>query len=200
MEDNKVCDFADTVLVKLSEVGQGLSSSCSEKHSPHTLCFAIFNGTSYELKTSIHKWLRSIVLRFVFTFMYLDWHSSLELRDHLLDELDDLKVVFKFVDVTLNLVNVLALLGYELFVVHDILFNRIEEQMHGFFLLSLDHSNILCESFNIFWFVDLDFVIYALLDQILNSSFCLITELHSCRVWQGEWLLVLVQVNEVREI
>ena len=114
--------------------------------------------------------------------MHLDWHGSLELRDHFLDKSDDLKVVFKLVNVILNLVNVLALLGHELLVVHDILFNSIEEQMHGFFLLSFDHSNVLRECFNIFRFVDLDFVVFALLDQILNSSLCLVTELHSCRV------------------
>ena len=181
-------------------MGQGLSSSRSEKHSSHTFCFPIFDCTSNELKAAIHKWLRSVVLCFVFTFMHLDRHGSLELRDHFLDKSDDLKVVFKLVNVILNLVNVLALLGHELLVVHDILFNSIEEQMHGFFLLSFDHSNVLRKGFNIFRFVDLDFVVFALLDQILNSSLCLVTELHSCRVRQGEWLLVLVQINEMREI
>ena len=177
-----------------------MSSSCSEKHSPHTLHFTIFDCTSNELKSAVHKWLGSIILCLVLPFMYLDWHGSLELRDHLLHKLDDLKVVFELVDVILYLINVLALFGNELFIIHDILFNSIEEQVHGFFLLSLNRSNVLREGFNISRLIDLDFVVFALLDQILNSSLCLVTELHSCRVWQAEWLLVLVQINEVREI
>ena len=115
--------------------------------------------------------------------MNLDWHGSLELRDHLLDKLDDLKVIFELVNVTLYLIDVLALLGYELLIVHNILFNSVKEQMHGFLLFCLNRGNVFSEGFNISRLIDLDFVVFALLDQILNSSLCLVTELHSCRVW-----------------
>ena len=183
MEDNKVRDFLYTFLIECSEVCQGLSSSCSEKHSPHTFHFTIFDCTGNKLKSSIHEWLRSIILCLILTFMNLDWHSSLELRDHLLDKLDDLKVIFELVNVTLYLIDVLALLGYELLIVHNILFNSVKEQVHGFLLFSLNRGNVLSEGFNISRLIDLDFVVFALLDQILNSSLCLVTELHSCRVW-----------------
>ena len=107
-------------------MGQSLSSSRSEKHSSHALSFAIFDCTSDELKISLYKWLLSINLSFVFTFMHTNWHGSLKLRDHLLDKFDDLKIVFKLVDVRLHLVNGLALFSHKLFVVHDILFNSVE--------------------------------------------------------------------------
>ena len=96
--------------------------------------------------------------------MHTNWHGSLKLRDHLLDKLDDLKIVFKLVDVRLHLVNGLALFSHKLFVVHDILFNSVEEQMHGFLLLSLNRGNVLCKCLHIGWSVDLDFVVFALLD------------------------------------
>ena len=96
--------------------------------------------------------------------MHTDWHGSLKLRDHLLDKLDNLKIVLKLVNVRLHLVNGLALFGHKLFVVHDILFNSVKEQMHGFLLLSLNRSNVLCKCFHICWPVDLDFVVFALLD------------------------------------
>jgi len=132
--------------------------------------------------------------------MNSDWHGTLKLRDHLLHKLDDLEIIFKFVNVRLHFINGLALFGNKLFVVHNILFNSVKEKMHGFLFLSLNRGNVLSKRFNIDWLVDLDFVIFALLDQILNSSLCLVAELHSGRVWKSKWLLVLVHINEVREI
>ena len=95
--------------------------------------------------------------------MYTDRHGSLELWDHLLDKLNDLKIVFKLVNVRLHFINSSALFSNELFIVHYILFNSIKEQMHGFLFLGLNRSNVLCESFNICGLVDLDLVILALL-------------------------------------
>ena len=96
--------------------------------------------------------------------MYTDWHGPLKLRDHLLDKLDDLKIVLKLVNVRLHLVNGLALFSHKLFVVLYILFNSVKEQMHCFLLLSLNRGNVLRKSFLICWPVDLDFVVFALLD------------------------------------
>ena len=181
-------------------MSQGLSSGCSEKHSPHTLGFTISDCAGDELQVSIHKWFLHIHSGFIIALVYADWHGSLELRDHLLNKFDDLEIVLELVDVLLHLIDSLALLGDKLLVVLDVLLNSIEEQMHGFLLLRLNRGNVLGESFNIRRLVDLDLVVLALLDQILDSPLCLVAELHPRCVGQRERILVLVQVDEVREV
>ena len=114
--------------------------------------------------------------------MNFAWQGSLELRYHLLDELYDLTVVFKFVDVRLHFLDSLTLFSDKLLVILDVLLDRIEEQMHGLFLFGLNRGNVFSESIDIRWLVDLDFVVFALLDQVADSPFCLVTQLHSHRV------------------
>ena len=99
LEDDEVGDFASTILVELLEVSQSLTSRGSEKHSSHTVRFTIFDCASNELKVSVHKRLLHFDLVFPVSVVHTDWHSTLELRDHILDKLDDLKIILEFVDI-----------------------------------------------------------------------------------------------------
>ena len=69
--------------------------------------------------------------------------------------------------------------------------------MHSFLFLCLDCGNVLSESVDILRLVDLDSVVSALLNKILDSSLCLVTKLHSCRIRKVECILISVQVDEV---
>lgn len=96
--------------------------------------------------------------------MDASWLGTLELWGHGLNELDDLEVVCELVDVGLHLVNSLALFRDKLLVVKDVLFNSIEEEVHGLLLLLLDGGDVSGENVDIGWLVDLDVVLLALLD------------------------------------
>ena len=80
------------------------------------------------------------------------------------------------------------------------MFNSVEEQVHGFLLLILNLGNVLCERIDILWLIDFDTVLLAFLDEILDSPLSLIAELYSCCIGQGESILVLVQVDEMRKV
>ena len=111
------------------------------------------------------------------------WLSSFEHWVHCLDELDDLLVVLELVNVRFHLIDGLALLGNKLLVIHDVLFNSVEEQVHGFLLLLLNRGNVPRESLNVGWLVNLDIVVLALLDEELNSPLRLVAEFYPRCVW-----------------
>ena len=72
--------------------------------------------------------------------------------------------------------------------------------MHSFFLLGFDSGDVLCESVDILRLVNFNFVIFALLDQILDSPFCLVTKLDAGRIRKVECVFVFVQVDEVSQV
>ena len=72
--------------------------------------------------------------------------------------------------------------------------------MHSFFLLGFDCGDVLCESVDILRLVNFNFVILALLDQILDSPFCLVTKLDAGRIRKVECVFVFVQVDEVSQV
>ena len=72
--------------------------------------------------------------------------------------------------------------------------------MHSFFLLGFDSGDVLCESVDILRLINFNFVILALLDQILDSPFCLVAKLNTGRIWKIECVFVLVQVDEMSQV
>ena len=72
--------------------------------------------------------------------------------------------------------------------------------MHSFLLFSLDSGDVLCESVDILGLVNFNFVILALLDQILDSPFCLVAKLNAGRIRKVECVFVFVQVDEVSQV
>ena len=72
--------------------------------------------------------------------------------------------------------------------------------MHSFFLLGFDSGDVLCESVDILRLVNFNFVILALLDQILDSPFCLVAKLNTGRIRKVECVFVLVQVDEMSQV
>ena len=72
--------------------------------------------------------------------------------------------------------------------------------MHSLFLLSLDSGDVLSESVDILRLVNFNFVIFALLNQILDSPFCLVAKLNTGRIRQVECVFVLVQVDEMSQV
>ena len=72
--------------------------------------------------------------------------------------------------------------------------------MHSFFLFGFDSGDVLCESVDILRLVNFNFVILALLDQILDSPFCLVTKLDAGRIRKVECVFVFVQVDEVSQV
>ena len=72
--------------------------------------------------------------------------------------------------------------------------------MHSFFLLSLDSGDVLSESVDILGLVNFNFVIFALLNQILDSPFCLVAKLDAGRIRKVECVFVFVQVDEVSQV
>ena len=72
--------------------------------------------------------------------------------------------------------------------------------MHSLFLFSFDSGNVLRESVDILWLVNFNFVILALLDQILDSPFCLVAKLDAGRIRKVECVFVFVQVDEVSQV
>ena len=72
--------------------------------------------------------------------------------------------------------------------------------MHSLFLLSLDSGDVLSESVDILGLVDFNFVIFALLNQILDSPFCLVAKLNTGRIRKVECVFVLVQVDEMSQV
>ena len=72
--------------------------------------------------------------------------------------------------------------------------------MHSLFLFSFDSGNVLRESVDILWLVNFNFVILALLDQILDSPFCLVAKLDAGRIRKVECVFVLVQVDEMSQV
>ena len=109
--------------------------------------------------------------------MDLDWHGASQLWDHVLHELNNLQVVLQLVDVRLHLVNGLALLCHKLLVILDVLLDGVKEQVHGLFLLCLDGGDVFGKGLYVLGLVDLDSVVPALLDQVLDASLGLVTQL-----------------------
>ena len=72
--------------------------------------------------------------------------------------------------------------------------------MHSFFLFGFDCGDVLCKSVDILGLVNFNFVILALLDQILDSPFCLVTKLDAGRIRKVECVFVFVQVDEVSQV
>ena len=72
--------------------------------------------------------------------------------------------------------------------------------MHSFFLFGFDSGDVFCESVDILGLVNFNFVILALLDQILDSPFCLVTKLDAGRIRKVECVFVFVQVDEVSQV
>ena len=72
--------------------------------------------------------------------------------------------------------------------------------MHSLFLLSLDSGDVLSESVDILGLVNFNFVIFALLNQILDSPFCLVAKLNTGRIRKVECVFVLVQVDEMSQV
>ena len=72
--------------------------------------------------------------------------------------------------------------------------------MHSLFLFSFDSGNVLRESVDILRLVNFNFVILALLDQILDSPFCLVAKLDAGRIRKVECVFVLVQVDEMSQV
>jgi len=128
------------------------------------------------------------------------WLGTLELWGHGLDKLDDLQVVLELVDVRRHLVDSLALLGDKLLVVEDVLFNSIEEKVHSLLLLLLDGGDVSGEDIDVGWLVDLDVVVFALLDEELDSPLGFVAEFHPGRVGEGESVLVFVQIDEMSKV
>ena len=92
------------------------------------------------------------------------------------------------------------MLGHKLLVILNVLFDRIKEQVHSFFLFSLNSGDVFGESVDILGLVNLYFVIFALLDQILDSPFCLVAKLNTGRIRKIECVFVFVQVDEMSQV
>lgn len=80
------------------------------------------------------------------------------------------------------------------------LLDGIKEQVVSLLLVRLNGTDVSLENVDILRLVDLDEVLLALVDEEKNSALGLITPPDLRGIWQVEWLLSLVQIEEMNDV
>lgn len=123
---------------------------------------------------------------------------TLDLREHSVGDAHNLEAVFKVVIGSLGIVHPGILFLNKLFLLFDVLLDFFQKEVNGLLLVVLNSFELLKETIDVFWGLDVNEIAFALIHEILELSLGFLTRFDLCRVRKIVRRLLFIEINKVR--